>query len=424
MGMNIELFAINHWEMAIETHAMNYPWANHICQSIENINPLIIIPKQRVKLLWASPECTHHSIALGGRPRCDQKRASAWLILKWLSELYVERLIIENVTEFMAWGPLGIDGKPIKSKIGYTFNAFINSLKSLGYKVEYRILCAADYGAPTTRRRLFIQAVRGCKRIIWPQPTHSEYPGLFAEKKWIPARDIIDWSISGKSIFGRKKPLVENTLRRIESGIKKYWGQFAEPFLIILRGTSNSQLNITHQRLDRPVPTISAGGIHACLIEPFIYASGHVSAKDRSTSINSPISTVVTKAEHCLVEPLIIHQMSAGRTRTVDEPCPTITTINGHSILRPFLVSYHGTDNTKNIEAPLDTIRTHDRFGIIEGDLSLDIRMRMLQPKELAAAQSFPDDYKFAGKKRDQVKQIGNAVPPVLARAITSSGMN
>ncbi len=240
--------------------------------------------------------------------------------------------------------------------------------------------------------------------------------------RWRPARDIIDWSISGKSIFERKKPLAPNTIKRIESGIKKYWGDYAEPFLIILRGTSDSQLKITHQRIDRPVPTISAGGVHAGLVKPFLYATGHTSAKDRSTDINSPVSTIVTKAEHCLIEPLIIHQMSNGRTRTVDEPCPTITTINGHALLRPFLVSYHGKDSTKDIELPLDTIRTHDRFGLIE-NYNLDIRMRMLQPHELSAAQSFPKGYIFCGGKRDQVRQIGNSVPPVLAKALTKAGV-
>ncbi len=164
LGLNLELFAINHWEKAIETHSQNYPWVNHICESIQNINPLTLIPKQRVKLLWASPECTHHSIARGGRPKSDQQRASAWLVLKWLSELYIDRVIIENIPEFRSWGPLGLNGKPLKSKVGSTFQAFLKAIISLGYRVDYRVLCAADFGAHTTRKRLFIQAARGNKK--------------------------------------------------------------------------------------------------------------------------------------------------------------------------------------------------------------------------------------------------------------------
>jgi len=158
--MDVSLFAINHWEKAIDTHSANYPMAEHLCQSVEHIDPVKVIPGQKLDLLWASPECTHHSNARGGRPRSEQGRASAWLILKWLSELYVERVIVENVPEFLSWGPLDTAGKPIKPQKGKTFKAFAASIRSMGYTVDWRVLCAADYGDPTTRKRLFIQAVR------------------------------------------------------------------------------------------------------------------------------------------------------------------------------------------------------------------------------------------------------------------------
>jgi len=381
---NVDLLAINHWEKAIETHKNNYPEHKVMCESIEKIEPTRVIKSGRLDLLWASPECTHHSNAAGGRPKNEQSRASAWLILKWLTELYVDRVIIENVSEFLNWGPLGADLKPLKSRKGETFMAFVNALKSIGYKVDWRLLCAADYGDPTTRKRLFIQAVRGRKKITWPEITHIEQPtsDLFQRKKWIPAKDIIDWSISGKSIFKRKKPLAENTLRRIEIGIKKYWGDLAEPFLIILRGQSNCR------NINSPVPTVSCSG-------------GHIG----------------------VIEPMILHQMSGGRMRTVSEPVPTITTTGSHALIEPLILKYYGSgENVKTSLIPLDTVTTKDRFAIIEGvPHLLDIRFRMLQPHELAAAQGFPDNYKFSGNRTEVVKQIGNAVPCNLARELVKA---
>jgi DNA (cytosine-5)-methyltransferase 1 len=144
-GYKVNLTAINHWERAIETHATNHPEAKHLCQSVEHIDPTKVVPGQKLDLLWASPECTHHSVARGDRPRSDQSRASAWLVLKWLSDLYVERVIIENVPEFLSWGPLDGTGNPVKSQKGKTFRAFIQVLKSLGYSVDFRVLTAADF---------------------------------------------------------------------------------------------------------------------------------------------------------------------------------------------------------------------------------------------------------------------------------------
>ncbi|MDR2095171.1 MAG: DNA cytosine methyltransferase, partial [Treponema sp.] len=273
MDMNVNLTAINHWERAIETHAANHPSAEHLCQSVEHIDPVRAVPGRRLDLLWASPECTHHSIARGGRPRSDQSRASAWLVLKWISELYVERVIIENVPEFMSWGPLDDAGKPIQELKGKTFRAFITGLRSLGYTVDWRILTAADYGDPTTRRRLFIQAVKGRKRIMWPRITHMDGPeNLMDYKPWRSARDIIDWSIPGTSIFSRKKPLADATIRRIAAGIEKYWKDYAKPFMAVLYGTS------TVQSIDVPLSAVTASGAHHALIEPFVTAIGHSSA--------------------------------------------------------------------------------------------------------------------------------------------------
>jgi DNA (cytosine-5)-methyltransferase 1 len=400
-NMNVRMTAINHWERAIETHAANHPSAEHLCQSVEHIDPTKAVPGQRLDLLWASPECTHHSIARGGRPRSDQSRASAWLILKWLSELYVERVIIENVPEFLSWGPLDDTGRPIQNQKGKTFRAFISSLRSLGYSVDWKILTAADYGDPTTRRRLFIQAVKGRKRILWPQITHMDgTENLMGYQPWRPARDIIDWSIPGTSIFDRKKPLADATIRRIAAGIEKYWKDYAKPFLAVLYGTS------TARSLDLPVPAISCVAHHALIepvplllgqqsgaaarpasqpvptvatagaisvIQPFLTNIGQSSAKDRSRSIDEPLTTIVTKAEHCLIEPFITryqgsHEGEADgdtRNHSATRPLPTVDTSNRYGLVEPLLVEYYGNGGVMPLTEPIPTLTTKDHFALM-----------------------------------------------------------
>lgn len=386
IGFKIKLSAINHWERAIETHAANYPSAEHFCESVEHLDPTKVVSSGKLDLLWASPECTHHSKARGGRPKSEQSRATAWNVLKWASELYIERIIIENVPDFLTWGPLNEKGQIIKSKSGSTFRAFIHGLRSLGYNVDWKILCAADYGASTTRKRLFIQAVRGRKKILWPEQTNTEDKNnLFGLPGWEPAEKIIDWSLPCPSIFSRAKPLAEATLKRIESGLKKFSGKQAEPFVAILRGQSKTR------SIHSPLPTITCSGAHYALIEPFITAIGQTSAKDRSRSLSEPLSTIVTKQEHCLV--------------------------------KPFITKYFGTgENILGLDSPLSTITTKDRFGLAIPDGTVcDIGFRMLQPHELAAATGFPPGYRFTGTKAEVVKQIGNAVPPVFAEKLFTS---
>lgn len=465
-GVDFKLIGVNHWNIAIETNRINHPFEKLYCSTVQNVKPREAVPSGRLHFLWASPECTNHSRAKGGRPRDEQSRATAWDILKWAQELYIDRIYIENVVEFLEWGPIDAKGHPMASKKGETFRAFVAALESLGYHVDWRTMNAADFGAPTSRTRLIVQAVRGRGKIVWPQPTHAKEPGLFGEKPWRSAREIIDWSIPGKSIFGRKKPLAENTIRRIESGIRKYWGDWAEPFLVILRGTKDSQCRASVRKLDEPLPTVSAGGVHAgieepflvrynggddrhhpinepvpvldCanrygMIEPFIFATGHTSGKGRTTSINDPISTIVTKAEHCIVEPMFIPQQSAGTVKPVSNPLPTVAAAGAISIIEPFMVKFYGNERgAESLDDPIDTISTKDRFGLVRGYLVevngaryvLDIRFRMLQPHELAKGMGFPGDYKFAGNKSEQVKQIGNAVSPNLSEALIYSALS
>lgn len=407
LGYKTKLFAINHWERAIETHSANHPEAEHFCEDVATLKP-DRIRTNKVALLWASPECTHHSNARGGRPRDAQSRASAWHVLKWLQELYVERVIIENVKELLDWGPLNEYGKPILELKGEIFRAFIQALRSMGYTVDYRILCAADYGDPTTRKRLFIQAVRGKKSIVWPEITHTK-------PEWCPARDIIDWNFKGQLISQRKKPLAAATLRRIEAGIKKYWGEYAEPFLVVLRGTS------TVSSLNMPLPTVTTSGAHYGLIEPFITRFN--GGDNRNHSVSEPVPTLDTSNRYGVIEPLLVKYYGGqGHVKTVNNPLDTITTWDHHAILEPFLVKFYGSGkNVESVRQPLSTVMTKDKFGLVEG--YPDLSFRMLQPHELAAAQGFPGTYKFCGNKGEIVKQIGNAVPVNLARELCKAAL-
>lgn len=378
----INMSAINHWERAIETHSANYPSAEHRCENVQHIEPNTLMASKNTDLLWASPGCQHFSTALGAKPRSESMRSPAWEVLRFAEELRPKRIIIENVPEFRTWGPLDENGKIIKECKGNTFNAFISGLKSFNYIVDYQILCAADYGAATSRRRLFIQAVRKdcAKKIIWPEKTNVKGGDLILPN-WHTASEIIDWTIPCHLISERKKPLAAATMRRIEYGIREFWGEEAVPFIARLYGNS------TAESIKKPLSTISCSGAHHMLIQPFITAIGQTSAKQRNRKLTEPLSTICTKQEHCLVKPMLVQYYGNGHAVSLSDPIPTLTTKDRYALVNPKYSNY-------------------------------ELGFRMLQPKELAAATGFPSDYKFTGTKVEVVKQIGNAVPPNFAKAI------
>lgn len=370
LGKDVRLLAINHWNVAIETHRANHPSARHLTTGLEAVTPADVVPSRRLDLLWASPSCTHHSVARGGRPRCNQSRAQPHLILDWLDQLYVRRLMIENVPEFQNWGPLSAKGLPIKAKAGVLFDDYVRSLEVRGYKCEWKVLCCADYGDATTRERFFLQAVRGRGKIRWPEPTHFRNPGLFREyKPWVPARDIIDWSLHGTSIFRRKKPLADNTLRRIEAGIRKYWGEWAEPFLIVLRGTRSPES--TTLRLDSPLPTLTAGGGHVAVVEPFLTTLAHGTPDGnfgrRVYGIDEPCRTLTAANEQAIIEPFIVPQHSCGAPRGMGQPIPTVTTDGAHALVEPFLTmmnNYPSQLAGYSLDRPLPTQTSANHMGL------------------------------------------------------------
>jgi DNA (cytosine-5)-methyltransferase 1 len=427
-----DLTAINHWPIAIATHTLNHPGARHLCASLDALNPRELYNPGVLDLLWASPECTHHSVARGGKPINDQSRATAWCVVRWAEALMPPVILIENVPEFIAWGGIGSDGRPMKSKKGATFAAWVGALESLGYKVGWKKLRAADYGDPTTRQRLFIQAVRGKRRVVWPNATHAAPGGtdLFEQNRrpWRTAgSDVIDWKIKGESIYSRKRPLSKNTMRRIMDGLKKFGGN--DPFIVEMRGTSDSQISRTAHSINGPLGTVSTSGAHHALINPFLIAMEHGGSV---RSINDPINTITTAkgGAHALIEPCLLPQQSCGALRPVSQPAPTVSTAGAIALIEPFLVEYYGTAGAESVNQPLNTVTCKDRHALVQPEVRidgkryvLDILFRMLQPHELAAAQGFPSGYQFSGTKTDAVKQIGNAVPRRLARAIVLAVM-
>ena len=495
LGARVHLVAVNHWQTAIDTHSSNFPGVAHYCSDVAKVNPREAVPGGRLTLLMAGPSCVHHSIARGGKPVSDQQRASAWDIIRWLEELYVENVLIENVPEFQGWGPLDEFDVPVKLLKGTFFRQFCDTIRELGYTVEHRVLNAAHYGDATTRRRLFIQARRNGP-IVWPKPTHmppadlASFPGT---EPWIAARDIIDWTLPSQSIYGRKKPLCNNTLARIFAGLEKFSGlafmlgqqsgyaprsvndpvpviatagkiAFVQPFLVVLKGTGERQLRATAQALERPLPALCSGGNMALcesfivphfgeregqkprthglddplptvtgqgagsLITPFLVGVGGPRGSQQATGIDAPFGTLLAQNHKGVCEPFLVRYNGGDdRFQPVTAPVGTLDTSNRYGLAEPFLVSYYGNGEALSIHDPLDSITTKDRFGLVElrelldkGDQLawLDIRFRMLQLHELAAAHSFPKAYKFSGSRQDGVKQVGNSWPVNLGAAL------
>ncbi len=489
------LLAVNHWRTAIYTHQQNHPDTRHICARIDDIDPRHDRSIPELDLLLASPECTHHSIARGGMPIDDQKRATPWHVVIWAEAKRPADILIENVREFRDWGPLDANCRPIKSRKGEIFQRWIEAMQSIGYRVDHQILNAADFGAATKRLRLFIHAVRDDvyrkrgRKIVWPEPTHVGH--------WLPAWSIIDWSKPCPSIFSRKRPLAEKTLRRIEIGLRKYVGGAADPFIVKLRNHQDTG------SVDDPLGTITTSGAHHGLAVPFVCGVGHTGTTGRANYVydpSEPLRTVTTREEmavvtpfqfkaigrnpgltkgigepvptivacrenHAIVMPYLVphfgerdgqeprtHSIEeslptvtgqgagslaipfmqtlthGGRDRSLQEPFPTITTAHRgeHALTVPFLTKYYGTGGVQSIDEPVDTITTRDRFGLAMVSLIqtmkelgvVDIGFRMLDADELARAQGFPDGYYLHGTKAEQVKQVGNAVCPPVARAL------
>lgn len=455
--------AINHDRVAIAMHEANHPGTWHLRQDIWDVSPRWAARGRPVGLLWASPDCKHFSKAKGSAPnRSREVRSLAWVVEKWIIGIRPRVIALENVEEFAKWGPLNAAGEIVKGHKGDTFRQFMRMFRRYGYQVEKKELRACDYGAPTIRRRLFLIARCDGLPIVWPAPTHG--PGL---QPYRTAAEIIDWSIPCPSIFERKRPLVDNTLRRIAAGIKRYVIDAAEPFIVTYYGpkkkddfrglglseplptqTTENRFALVVPHISRqfgqgvghgadvPVGTITGGGmgkaalVSAFLAKHFTGVVGH--------EIDKPAGTVTTRDHHSLVTSHLVKMRGTCKHgQAVTDPAPTITAGGNHvGEVRAFLMKYYGTDQDPKLRGPLHTITTKDRFGLVtvmvqgEPYVITDIGMRMLSPRELFRAQGFDDAYKIDilidGKKitkTSQVRCCGNSVCPPVAAAIAAANM-
>lgn len=296
--------AVNHDPNAVALHAANHPGTRHYCCDVFEVDPVEACSDahgnlRSVGLLWASPDCTHHSKARGGKPADKKIRALAWVVVKWASKVKPRCIFLENVEEFQDWGPLGEDNRPIKAQRGETFRTWVSQLEALGYAVEWRELVAADYGAPTTRKRLFLVARRDGRPIVWPEKTHAsrvklKSPTLFDAplKPWRAAAEIIDWNLPCPSIFGRKKALAPKTHKRIAKGIKKFVIEARSPFIVPVTHAGERP----NHDVAEPFKTITAAnrgelGVVAPMLTPrYGEAPGQA---PRSLDITQPYPTVV-----------------------------------------------------------------------------------------------------------------------------------
>lgn len=461
IGNSVDI-AINHNPRAIAMHKANHPGTEHYCESVWDVDPRKAAAGRPVALCWLSPDCRHFSKAKGGKPVEKNIRGLAWVAVRWAATVRPRVIILENVEEFKTWGPLLRDGMPNPDKKGRTFNAFINALKRQGYQVDHRVLRACDYGAPTIRKRLFLVARCDGMPIVWPQPTHGD-PESTAVKSgslrpWRTAAEIIDWAITCQSIFERKRPLADNTLRRIARGIQKFVIENPRPFTVKFHQNSIGQplddpihtafglaapfLAQYHsyddtargQEMDRPILTLDTSNRYSLVI-PFLakhYGGNYTGA---GSEMKNPVPTVTTIDHNVLVTSHLVKLKGTNIGQAATEPVQTITAGGLHSgEVRAFLVAYYGASIGSACDEPLQTVTTKDRFGLVTihgQDYQIaDIGMRMLEPHELFAAQGFPTTYVIdrdhTGKpysKKDQVARCGNAVPPPFAEALTRANL-
>lgn len=466
---NMNAHALNHWDLAVAAHGINLPWVKVHREDITAVTAATY-GLDRINLLWASPSCVHFSRARGGAPTdaTNNTRSHAWEVVdRWLRVARVDVLLVENVPEFEEWGPLDDEGHPIKARKGEFFREFVAQLRGLGYMVDWRVLCAADYGDPTTRRRFFLQAARDGLPVTWPEPTHRDprkAGGLFDDARlpWRTAAECIDWSIPCPSIFDRKKPLAPATMKRIAAGVVKYVlnkrpfvvnlthgvrnESLDEPFrtltganrgekaLVAASLIANNTNNAPHG-LGEPLATVTGGNRHY-EVAAFLakHYGGPNGVQTPGSPMTAPVSTVTGQDHNALVAAhlMTIDQGSTRETATpLDAPMPTATTKNRHALVAAFIQHYYGTGGQgQQADQPLHTITTLARHGLVTVEIDgetyviTDIGMRMLEPHELARSMGFPESYRWEGlagkplSKRDRVKMIGNAVPVNLARSL------
>lgn len=364
---------VNHDANAIASHASNHPEALHFTEDIRTLELSPLVAHTAIKrsenpdafvVLWASLECTNFSKAKGGMPRDADSRTLAEHLFRYIEAINPDYIQIENVEEFMSWGDMDENGKPLSMDRGRLYRRWVNNVKKYGYRFEYRILNSADYGAYTSRKRFFgIFAKKGLP-IVFPEPTHSKEPQktLFNDlKRWKPVKDVLDLEDEGLSIFARKKALSEKTLERIYAGLVKFVAGGKDAFLV--KWNSMNRKGIYHApSIDEPCPTVATQNRLGVATVQFLSKqySGHPESKN--TSIEEPAGTITCIDHHAFVSAYY----GNGHNHPIDEPAPTLTTKDRLSLITSqFLDMQYGNGTPASIEAPANTVTTNPKFNLV-----------------------------------------------------------
>ena len=387
-GYSVDI-AINHDPEAIKMHKANHPNTKHYCENVWAVDPVKACNGHPVGLAWFSPDCKHFSKAKGGKPKDKNIRGLAWVACRWAGLVRPRVIMLENVEEFKTWGPLNRGHHPIKSKQGKTFERFVQQLTDLGYKVEFRELVAADYGAPTMRKRFFMIARCDGKPIVWPEPTHgpadSEAVKAGLLKPYVGAYTQIDFSRPCPSIFDTAeeikekygiravRPLAKKTMDRIARGLKKFVLDNPEPFIIQCNHGGERRPNDIRE----PMPTIT--GKHGYgIVEPYMVQIGQTGfTADRSKDVREPFTTIVSKNEHCLISPTLIQYHSETskdgvRGQTIEDPIMTVDSSNRYGLVTSFLHKYYDGGYKgagESVENPLPTVTAWDHNSVVTANL-------------------------------------------------------
>lgn len=445
--------AINHDPAAILMHKTNHPYTEHYQASVWDIDPKEVCRGRPVALAWFSPDCKHFSKAKGAALVDKHIRGLAWITLRWAGTVRPRVIILENVEEFQTWGPVR-KGKPVKKKAGQTFQKFIKQLRDLKYRVEWKELVAADYGAPTTRKRFVLIARCDGRPICWPEPTHAPRdseavkPGKLLP--WRSAAEIIDWSIPCPSIFDSKaeikekyglsavRPLANNTMRRIIRGVDKFTIKSGEPFIVPSGyGEREGQAPRVHD-VNEPLPTVVGNGKHAVCAPSLIQYHTEHSENVRASGLGGPINTVDASNRYGLTCANLVEYYTGGRPLDVKDPMHTVTSHDREALVAAHVVKFKrdevGTSPMEPVPTqtscgvfavckvhlckirPEDNGNLHhwpeirellnrycgyhladDEILLLEIGMQLyyiaDIGLRMLSPRELYNAMGFPPDY-------------------------------
>ncbi len=491
--------ANNHDKVALAAHAARHPHTRHVKGDIFDVDPIAATGGRRVKLLWASPDCRDHSVAKGGAPRSARVRSLPWQVCRWAGKTAPSVILFENVREIRGWGPLvarrdkatgrvvRLDGTvaapgervPVREQqlvrdprhAGRIWRAFKRHIRRLGFDYQDRDLNCADYGVPTARRRLFAVARRDGQPIAWPARTHAprESAARLGLLPWVPAADIIDWTIPLPSIFGRKKPLAEATMRRIAAGLHRYVLANPQPFILPITHSGERRVHPA----DEPLPTLTtAHRGELAVVAPALVQTGYgerPGQAPRALDILAPIGTQVDGSKfgvvaawmvqhnlgvvgHDMAEPVSTlttagtqQQLAAGYLTKLRGTCtgqdatgpvPTLSAGGSHvAATAAFLTKYYGTGGQDQpANDPLHTLPTKGRYGVVTVDLHgepwivADIGMRMLQPHEAAAAHelTLPAQITVDGvtrplTKTESLRLIGNSVPKRMARLLAQA---